>query len=179
MISPTFDQEMLARNYWETLENSHNVGKTRHRRNVLYRHAFMVACREVSQLSLMSIGRILNKDHATVLHAIRSHEANYRFDNQYRSIYTEIHTCLGDLISENAEAVYEVVKKKALSINPDIFNDHMIVMYKQKIEQQEKEYKERNEVLQDTVKKLKRHNKQQQKRIDELNTECLRLKNLL
>ena len=55
----------------------------------------------------------------------------------------------------------------------------MIVMYKQKIEQQEKEYRERNEVLQDTVKKLKRHNKQQQKRIDELNTECLRLKNLL
>lgn len=179
MTHPTFDQEMLARNYWETIEHSHNIGKSRDRRNVLYRHAFSVACREVSQLPLASIGKILKKDHATVIHAIKNHESNYRFDNQYRSIYTEIHACLGDIISQNAEEVYEIVKNKALKIDPDIFTDHMLVMYKQKIENQEKEYTERNDVLQGTVKKLTKHNKQLQKRVDELNAECLRLKNLL
>lgn len=175
----TFDQEMIARDYWETIKESHSIGKSRHRRNVLYRHAFMVACREVSQLSLMSIGKILNKDHATVLHALRSHEQNYRFDVQYRNIYTEILTCLGDIISQNADQVYEVVKNKALKINPDVFNDHMVVMYKKKLETLARQHEIENEALKAEVAKLKKHNRQLQKRTDDLNTECLRLKNLL
>lgn len=175
----TFDQEMIARDYWATIEESHNIGTSRHRRNVLYRHAFFTACREITQLSLKSIGKILNKDHATVLHALRSHEQNYRFDVQYRNVYTEILTCLGDIISTNADQVYEIVKNKALKTNPDIFNDHMVAMYKKKLENAAKQHEIENDVLRSENAKIKKHTKKLQKRVDQLNAECLRLKNLL
>lgn len=179
MRTPTFDQEMIARNYWSTIEESHQIGKSRHKRNVFYRHAFFVACREVTQLSLATIGKMLNKDHATVIHALRGHEMNYRFDTQYRNIYTEIYSCLNDLIVDNTEKVYEVIKNKANNINAEAFNDHLVQMYKQKFERQEDHYKAKLEPLNAELNKLRKHNKQLQKRVDDLNNECLRLKNLL
>ena len=179
MRTPTFDQEMLARNYWSTIEDSHQIGKSRHRRNVFYRHAFFVACREITQLSLATIGRMLDKDHATVIHAMKAHEINYRFDTQYRNIYTEIFTCLNDIISDNTEKVYDVIKSRVSNIDEELFKDHVIEMYKQKLELQENHYQAKLEPLNAELNKIRKHNKQLQKRVDDLNTECLRLKNLL
>lgn len=175
----TFDQEMLAKNYWQNIEETHNIGKSREHRNVMYRHAFSVACRATTSLSLKAIGKILNKDHATVLHAIKYHESNYRFDSQYHEIYTEIHTCLSEIIEENTDKVYNVVKEKALQFDPEVFNDHVIVMYKRKLEKQEQQHKKRANELEKTVEALKKHNKYLQTRVDALNKEGLRLKNLL
>ena len=171
----TFDQELIAREYWATIEKSHSIGKSREQRNVLYRHAFFVACRNVTQLSLKSIGKVLDKDHATVLHALKQHETNLRFCSQYQNIYTEIYECLNDIIETNAERVYNIVKDKAQKTNPDAFNDHMVTMYKQKIKNQE----EKTEEIKKELAVIAKHNKQLQKRNNELNAECLRLKELL
>ena len=83
MINATFDQQLLARNYWSTIEETHDVGRNRERRNVLYSFAFFVACRELSNLSLSTIGRILNKDHATVIHAMKSHESTENYFQEF------------------------------------------------------------------------------------------------
>ena len=179
MINATFDQQLLARNYWSTIEETHDVGRNRERRNVLYRFSFFVACREVSNLSLSTIGRILNKDHATVIHALKNHESNYRFDAQYREIYTEIHSCLTDIIGANTEKVYSVIRDRAMQVDPDLYHDHIIETYKQRIASQEREHNDKTEVLKSTLLKTQKHNKTLQKRVDTLNTECLRLKNLL
>jgi hypothetical protein len=179
MINATFDQQVLANNYWKSMVDSHHVGSNRERRNVLYRFAFFVSCRETSSLSLSTIGRIIKKDHATVLHAIRSHEGNYRFDAQYREIYTEMHTCLSDIIGSNTEKVYDAVKQRALQINPDFYENHIIQTYKQRLDTQDREYKETIETLKDTLLQTQKHNKILQKRMNWLNDECLRLKNLL
>tara|TARA_R100001198_G_C5234767_1_gene213027 strand:- start:646 stop:1185 length:540 start_codon:yes stop_codon:yes gene_type:complete len=175
----TFDQEMLVKDYWATIEETHNIRGNRERRNVMYRHGFFTACRELTQLSLKSIGNILHKDHATVLHAIRTHESNYQFDNQYRDIYTEIYTCLDDIISQSTEQVYEIIKKRTLKIDPSSFDDRMVQMYKSKFEQQEKHYEEKLKQLNRELNTLKKHNARMQERNDELNAEGLRLKNLL
>ena len=175
----TFDQEMLVKDYWYTIEETHNIRKNRERRNVMYRHAFFVVCRELTQLPLKSIGKVLDKDHATVLHAIRMHESNYQFDNQYRDIYTEIYTCLDDIISTSTEQVYEIIKKRTLKIDPSAFDDRMVQMYKTKFQQQEKHYEQKFSQMVREITTLKKHNKKLQERSEELNTECLRLKNLL
>jgi|TARA_R100000479_G_scaffold122875_1_gene63361 hypothetical protein len=171
----TFDQELIAREYWATIVKSHEIGTSREHRNVLYRHAFFVVCRNVTQLSLKSIGRILDKDHATVLHAIRQHDTNLRFCAQYQNIYTEMHECLNDIIETNAERVYNIVKQKAQEVNSDAFTDHMVIMYKQKIKNQE----EKTEQVKKELAIVAEHNKKLQKRNEELNAECLRLKELL
>lgn len=179
MIDATFDQQLLVRNYWSTIEETHNIGLNRQRRNVLYRFAFFVACRELSNLSLSTIGNLLKKDHATVIHALKSHEGNYRFDAQYREIYTEIHSCLGDIIGANTEKVYNTIRSRAMQVDPDLYHDHIIETYKQRLEAQEREHKDSVEVIKRTLAKTQKHNRTLQKRLDELNTECLRLKNLL
>ena len=62
-----------------------NVGADRKRENVLLRHAFMVASREM--YTCQAIGEVMGKDHATVVHAVKNHEMNYRFLEQYRQGY--------------------------------------------------------------------------------------------
>ena len=104
---------------------------------------------------------------------------NYRFDTQYRNIYTEIFTCLNDIISDNTEKVYDVIKSRVSNIDEELFKDHVIEMYKQKLELQENHYQAKLEPLNAELNKIRKHNKQLQKRVDDLNTECLRLKNLL
>ena len=110
---------------------------------------------------------------------MKSHESNYRFDAQYREVYTEIHACLKDIIGENTEQVYNVIKQRAMQVDPDLYHTHIIETYKQRLTAQEREHKDSTEVLKSTLLKTQKHNRTLQKRLDALNTECLRLKNLL
>ena len=110
---------------------------------------------------------------------MKNHESNYRFDAQYREIYTEIHSCLTDIIGTNTEKVYSVIRDRAMQVDPDLYHDHIIETYKQRIASQEREYNDSKQLLKDTLLKTQKHNKILQKRVDTLNTECLRLKNLI
>lgn len=74
-------------NTWKRISTENGVTSSRMRHNIRYRHATMVAMRTHGSLSLSSIGTIFNKDHATVLHAMKCHESNIRFDKSYKSIF--------------------------------------------------------------------------------------------
>jgi Bacterial dnaA protein helix-turn-helix len=47
-------------------------GAGRSKKDVVVRHAAVLLARDLTSLSISAIGRALNRDHATVLHAIRS-----------------------------------------------------------------------------------------------------------
>ncbi len=86
---------------------------------------------------------------------------------------------LTDIIGANTEKVYSVIRDRAMQVDPDLYHDHIIETYKQRIASQEREHNDKTEVLKSTLLKTQKHNKMLQKRVDTLNTECLRLKNLL
>jgi len=92
------NQEHQLKDYWRKIVEIHNVAPNRQRKNVMFRHAFFVVTKQLSGLSLQAIGRLLSKDHATVLHAVRQHETNMKFDSMYRKIYQNMWMDITDLL---------------------------------------------------------------------------------
>lgn len=91
ILQTTYEQYRIGEHLWLEIKLANEVSESRERRNVIYRHAFSVAMRTLSKLTVQRIGKILGKDHATVIHAVRAHEGNYNYDPDYRSIYERIH----------------------------------------------------------------------------------------
>jgi hypothetical protein len=83
-------EHLILKRFWE--EYSRKVGFTdnRRRENIVIKHAFMVVARKLTGCSLSEIGKILNKDHATVVHANKNHEGNMKFLPSYSIVYKEI-----------------------------------------------------------------------------------------
>ena len=93
-------QESVLQQLWKNIVKNYNITKTRHRRNVIFRHAFATAARANSDLSLKAVALIINKDHATVLHSMKQHEINYIYDDQYRNVYDNIAKTVTEQLSE-------------------------------------------------------------------------------
>lgn len=93
-------QDMLAA-FWDQQAEQYNVTNTRERTNIIHRHAFFTIARASTTLSLASIGGILGRDHATVLHACRNHEINYNYDPSYRIVYDDMFVRMEDYLLEN------------------------------------------------------------------------------
>jgi hypothetical protein len=87
--------------FWKNYERRNNIGKSRDRRNVIHRHAFMQVARVTAKLSCTKVAGILKKNHATVIHACRQHEMNYRFDADYREIHSLIYKEINQLLLSN------------------------------------------------------------------------------
>ena len=58
---------------------------TRQEDQVFARSAMMVVMR--NHMTLMQIGRIFDRNHASVLHAINNHEDNYNWSKMYQHFY--------------------------------------------------------------------------------------------
>lgn len=58
---------------------------TRQEDQVFARSAMMVVMR--NHMTLMQIGRIFDRNHASVLHAIRNHEDNHNWSKMYQHFY--------------------------------------------------------------------------------------------
>lgn len=69
--------------YYETIGVIPN--NTRQEDQVFARSAMMVVMRE--HMTLMQIGRIFDRNHASVLHAIRNHDMNYNWSKMYQHFY--------------------------------------------------------------------------------------------
>lgn len=174
------DQEMLMTDFWETLCQTHQVIDNRERRNVIYRHAFMSACRKFSNLSLATIGKICGgRDHATVLHAKRSHSANYMYDSTYRGAYDAIANSIVERIDTHTDKVEALMMQKLNQEDIDSYTQSMVSVYKKKMEKQRDKYEERIDLLKKELNIIRVHLRKQTKRADKLDKECLRLKNLL
>jgi len=97
-IVGAISQQEQLKEYWVDLCDQEKIIDNRYQRNVMYKHAFLVACREVSTLGITGIGEIIGKHHATVLHACKNHESNMKFSSIYRQAYTRIASTLSDMM---------------------------------------------------------------------------------
>lgn len=174
------DQEMLMIEFWETLCQTHNISNNRQRRNVIYRHAFMTACRKFSNLSLGTIGKICEgRDHATVLHAQRCHSPNYMYDTTYRNAYDAISNSLIEILDTHTDKVEALMMQKLNQKDIDAYTQSMVSVYKKKMEKQKNRYEEEIVSLKKELSIIRVHLKKQSSRANKLDKECLRLKNLL
>lgn len=93
-------EQAALENLWANIKENYSVGETRDRYNVMYRHATMVAIRVHGNISLSIIGRIFRRNHATVIHAQKNHEANYKYDKSYREIFLGVEKLVKDALDE-------------------------------------------------------------------------------
>ena len=179
VIQKTLDQEALVRDFWNNVSQVNEVYDNRNRRNIIYKHSFFVCVRELTSLSLSSIGKQLNKDHATVLHACKKHTINYMYDGHYRGIYDKMYSQLEDLINSFNDDLTEMIERKIKNMDVELYNTAVIDMYKKKLDVQNKSYKLQIESMKKEMRILRKALKTSRERETLLNTECLRLKNLL
>ena len=175
------DQEAMLKNLWKDIEKVNHVLANRDGRNVMYRHVFVVCARQLSNVSLKSIGKILGKDHATVLYALKQHEWHVLHDTTYLSIYDVIYNQVANVIKDNSEATMQIMKDRLYGdeARRDIAEDLLIKMYREKLEAQEEVHAEDISVLKKNIIHYKKYNKELYNRNQWLQNECLRLKNLL
>lgn len=98
VLQNTYEQYKVSEHLWLEIKLANELTESRERRNVIYRHAFSVAVRTLSKLTVQRIGKILGKDHATVIHAVKAHEGNYNYDPDYRNIYDKIHKRVAEVL---------------------------------------------------------------------------------
>lgn len=66
------------------------LAENRLQKNVDGRIAFSNYLRTHTKLSYQKIGNILGKGHATIIHAIKTHEKLIKFNRAYREMYRQI-----------------------------------------------------------------------------------------
>lgn len=99
----TMSQQVQLTEYWNDLVRENKIEDNRHQKNVMFRNAFMMASREYSSLGITDISRILERHHATVIHAQKHHESNLRFSKTYRNAYRRISSHLADMFILEAD----------------------------------------------------------------------------
>ena len=87
--------------FWAGYVIEHKIVNNRERDNVIHRHAFMHIARQNMHLTTTMIGRICGRDHATVIHACKKHEANYRWDGLYRNVWDNLAREIEDMLLIN------------------------------------------------------------------------------
>ena len=83
-------QESVLIELWKNLVKDYNITNSRKRNNVRFRHAFATCVRLHSDLSLAAIGKLLGKDHATVLHACRTVNNLAETDKHFRTYLVDL-----------------------------------------------------------------------------------------
>lgn len=99
MTSLSNEYEVIRR-FWKELVKSTGFTDNRKRENVIIKHAFFTAARELTNLSLAQIGSFAGKDHATVLHASRNHESNMNYLPNYKTRYVHIKVTLAEQLED-------------------------------------------------------------------------------
>lgn len=62
------------------------VSRVRHRDVVGGRQLFCYILREKFGYSYSKIGKLIERNHATIMHSNKSHKDNYQFDREYRNM---------------------------------------------------------------------------------------------
>ena len=164
---------------WDEAVKQFNVAKTRDRHNVIYRHAFSVACLDHTNLSQKVIGRIIKRDHATVIHARKNHAWNLLRDKTYAKAYLYFGEILSSQTAQHEDIVKELLKEHTIRSGDRSMVERYKDIYENKLGRLEKKYDAELETLRHENKTMSKALQEANKRANELNTECLRLKNLL
>lgn len=173
-------QYETIRNFFQEYANKSGYVDNRKRENIIIKHSFCVVACELTKLSLASIGSVIEKDHATVLHAKRNHADNIKFLPSYAEVYNSMHKGLsillqtdGDVneislitnVNELRERLVETSRRLRIKImEVNHLHKHM--------EQDPKRVYEENKILVN-------YNKSLQQRVKNLEKELARVKNLI
>lgn len=171
------DQQMMLSNLWQELKKQENIQDNRERGNVIWKHAFSVAALEQTSLSLQRIGQILDKNHATILHAKKQHESNYSFDSKYRMCYEQIRAAMEDIVDKYDAEVKRAMRSRSTIVNPSL--DKLEAEWERKLERMQRREAERYAELENKYKAIAKIHKQVSQRNEVLNKELIRLKNLV
>ncbi len=173
-------QDMLAK-FWNQHAQEYGVKNTRHRNNIIHKHAFFVISRLSTTLSLAGIGGIIERDHATVLHACKSHESNYKYDPSYRIVYDDMFVRMEDYLLENG-----IVPN---TVNDEMKNDNEVrdihfkfLSVSRRLRDKTRELnslKNSVDVRLKRAESIQKHFTGMQSRIYQLESELKRVKNLL
>jgi len=173
------EQKDTIQELWERIAREHNVQPTRDRYNVIHRHAFAVACLENTVLPMKQIGKILNRDHATVIHSRKNHKWNLINDKTYARVYNLFTSEIEKTCERYDDQLQELLRERSIKINDSDIINNWELTYERKIKRLQERYVGEVEVLQHTNKSLVKALKRAEERAKNLNAECLRLKNLL
>ena len=86
------------------------IHKNREHRNVMARFAFMVAAREI--YNTLQIARVMDKNHATVIHAWKQHEINLKYDRQYLQYYNQSVDIINRIRKDEEESPEYTLRKE-------------------------------------------------------------------
>ena len=89
--------------------------KTRQRENVYARSVAFKLARDLTLLPLQKIGKALNKNHATVLHALKNFEIIAMYEPKFYSVYLNIRNKYergGNILVNDVDLLNDIVKFK-------------------------------------------------------------------
>lgn len=154
------------------------VKDNRQRKNIIHKHAFLKIMKDVTTLSLADIGSILNKDHATVLHAAHNHETNYKFDINYRWTYHKILDQVQDFMLD-----IDVIPLTMMDSHKNVDSSHFkFLELSQRLRKKIAEFDAYKNSVKDDIKRINTvdsYIRSLEARNDKLNKEILRIKNLV
>lgn len=162
-------QYFSALQLWRGIVESYNIKDNRERENVRVRQAFAVALSNETHLTFMSIGNIMNKHHATVVHCRKSHESNMKYDKSYPGIYDLIVKQIRDMVIDNSEDVIHSLERKSY------LSDNTVKNY---VNALNKKHRRQVQELEDQIKALRKNVKELSHRNEVLHDKYARLKNL-
>lgn len=84
---------------WERYSELFNIKPNRERHNIVCRFAFMVSSRRA--FTTKQIGAVMNKDHATVIHAAKCHEMNLKFDSEYQKMFEVTEALIDGIVTSD------------------------------------------------------------------------------
>lgn len=168
---------MTLQKFWDRYAIKNKITNSRLRENVMHRHAFSHAVRESTRMSLKKIGQIIGRDHASVIWGCKNHDANYRYDSDYRIIYHSISNEIKEILLDSG------VVPKSIAETNDVKEVHFkFLALSRKLRSVTMELRDYKKEVQQEMKKVNIY-KQEIASLTErnrnLDKELKRLKNLL
>ena len=170
-----YTEKKVLQELWNEIYVVNSLTDTRERHNVRYRQAAMSAMRIHGNLPLSTIGKIFNKNHATIINAVRNHKSDIEFDKTYKQIYFSIERLVKDALDDYSLRIIDIDSQLDREMNyasvVKVYRNHITELEKEnlalKIEAEEatnkynnliKQFKiinDRNDSLNVLVKKYK------------------------
>ena len=173
------EYQLAVQKIWDDATRQFEIKNSRERHNVVYRHAFSVACLDNTTLSMKVIGRIIGRDHATVIHARKNHSWNIIREKPYAQAYCFFSEMLSKKTNEHEDIIQEFLRTNVSVSTEKGMIERYTDIYEAKLKRLEGKYEQELQSLRHENKVLSKTLKMAEERTRELNTECLRLKNLL
>lgn len=130
-----YTEKKVLEELWNEIYVVNRLTDTRERHNIRYRQATMTAMRIHGNLPLSTIGQIFNKNHATIINAVRNHKSDIDFDKIYRQIYFSIERLVKDALDNYNLRVIEVDSQ----LNDKMNYNSVVKVYRNHITELEKE----------------------------------------